>query len=60
MFSLVSLFLNLSAPFSVFVFLFSRFYPRLLLGECVAVSIPVGITLSAWCGLLVKSLLPVG
>jgi hypothetical protein len=60
MIAIVSLFLNVSAAFAVFSVLFAKFYPRLLLVECVAISFPIGLTLSAWCGLLVKSLLPTG
>jgi hypothetical protein len=60
MISFVSLFLNLSSAFAVFSVLFAKFYPRLLFMECVAMSFPIGLTLSAWCALLVKSLLPTG
>ena len=55
-----ALFLDASATFTVCALLVSWFYPRLLLLECVAAAIPVGITASAWCGLLVKSFLPTG
>ena len=60
MISLVALFLNLSAAFIVFGALVSKFYPRLLLLECVGIAFPVGLTVSAWVCLLGKSLLPTG
>ncbi len=60
MIAVVPLFLNLSAAFAVFGWLFPHYFPRVHLLECIAMSIPVGMTLSAWCALLLKSVLPTG
>jgi hypothetical protein len=60
MFSLVAMFLHLSAPFAVFAVLFTMYFPRLNFLECVSMAVPVGITLSAWVALLIKSIVPTG
>jgi hypothetical protein len=49
-----------ASAFSVFSVFFTLFFPKLLFIECVAIAVPVGIVLSAWLGLLLKSLLPLG
>jgi hypothetical protein len=47
--------LNWSATAAVLLYLVASFAPKLSFAECVAMSIPVGFTTSAWIGLLVKS-----
>lgn len=57
MLSLTALFLNLAAAAVAAAALFRLFFPLVTAVECAAAGVPVGLVLSAWTVLLLKSLL---